>query len=176
MLTVKRPGDTPPKDVDQPAVLIHRNSTGTFKVLRGAGCGASKWNGWLDGLPSEFVVANGASAADPANHVQICDGGQVIGYRGDLQMVNTGTSSAVVNRLPVEDYLRGVVPREMPASWADLGGGKGAQALRSQAVAARSYAISSPRNSYATTCDTTTCQVYGGEYTRAVNGTTRSSR
>ena len=157
------------------AVLVHRNPSGTFKVLRSTGC-AGPWTGWLDGVPSGFVVANGASAADPANHVQICDGGQVIGYRGDLQMVNTGTSSAVVNRLPVEDYLRGVVPREMPASWADLGGGKGAQALRSQAVAARSYAISSPRNSYATTCDTTTCQVYGGEYTRAVNSTTRSTR
>jgi len=157
------------------AVLIHRNPSGTFKVMRAAGCGGP-WAGWLDGVPSGFAVANGASAADPANHVQICDGGQVIGYRGDLQLVNTGSSSAVVNRLPVEDYLRGVVPREMPASWADLGGGKGAQALRSQAVAARSYAISSPRNSYATTCDTTACQVYGGEYTRALNSSTRSSR
>jgi SpoIID/LytB domain protein len=91
-------------------------------------------------------------------------------------VVNTGTTSAVVNRLLLEQYLRGVVPREMPASWADLGAGRGAQALRVQAVAARSYAISSPRNSYATTCDTISCQVYGGEYTRPQGSSTRTSR
>jgi SpoIID/LytB domain protein len=69
--------------------------------------------------------------------------------------------------VPVEDYLRGVVPRESPASWADAGGGRGAQALQAQAVAARSYSLSSQWTSYATTCDTTSCQVYGGTYQRS---------
>ena len=156
------------------AVLVRRNSNGTFNVYRGPSCGGP-WSSWLGSLASGVVVSNGASAADPGNHVQVCEAGRARGYRGDFRVVNTGTSSAVVNRLPLEDYLRGVLPREMPPSWAGLGGGRGAQALRSQAVAARSYAIASPRNAYATTCDTTTCQVYGGEFTRQLGTATRTS-
>jgi SpoIID/LytB domain protein len=155
------------------AVRVERNSNGTFKVLRGSGCGGP-WSGWRDGVGSRLVIASNATA-DPATHVQVCEATRIRGYRGDLQVVDTGSRSAVVNRLLLEDYLRGVVPREMPASWADLGGGKGAHALRSQAVAARSYAISSPRNSYSTTCDTIACQVYGGEYTRPHGSTVRTS-
>lgn len=156
------------------AVLVQRNANGTFKVLRGTGCSGT-WQGWIDNVPSGLVLSSSASAADPANHVQICEATLIRGYRGNLKVVNTGTTSAVVNEVLLEDYLKGVLPREMPASWADLGGGRGAQALQSQAVAARSYAISSPRNSYATTCDTTACQVYGGEYTRPLNSLTRTS-
>jgi SpoIID/LytB domain protein len=156
------------------AVLVRRTADGKFNVYTGDGCASRAWRTWRGGW-TDVVVANGASASDPANHVQICESGQVRGYRGDFHVVSTGSSSAVVNRLMLEEYLRGVLPREMPASWADLGGGRGAQALQSQAVAARSYAIASPRNWYSTTCDTTTCQVYGGEYTRPINGTTRTS-
>jgi SpoIID/LytB domain protein len=155
------------------AVLIRRNADGTFSGYRGPGC-SGPWTLFHGSLVSGVVVAGAGLASDPANHIQICESGQVRGYRGDLQVVNTGSSSAVVNRVPLEDYLRGVVPREMPASWADLGGGAGANALRVQAVAARSYAISSPRSSYATTCDSTVCQVYGGEYIRPLASSTRT--
>ena len=48
-----------PVDAAVKAVLIHRNPSGTFKVLRSTGC-AGPWTGWLDGVPSGFVVANGA--------------------------------------------------------------------------------------------------------------------
>jgi SpoIID/LytB domain protein len=155
------------------AVLIRRNADGTFSGYRGPGC-SGPWTLFHGSLVSGVVVAGAGLASDPANHIQICESGQVRGYRGDLQVVNTGSSSAVVNRVPLEDYLRGVVPREMPASWADRGGGAGANALRVQAVAARSYAISSPRSSYATTCDSTVCQVYGGEYIRPLASSTRT--
>jgi len=53
-------------------------------------------------------------------------------YRGALLVVARAKPD-VVNELPIEDYLRGVVPAEMPASWP-------AAALRAQAIAARSYA------------------------------------
>ncbi len=155
------------------SVLVRRNAGGTFTVLQGSSCGGP-WSTWNASVGSGLVVA-GAGTADPATHVQVCEGGQVRGYRGDLQVVGTGSSSAVVNRVLLEDYLRGVVPRESSAGWASLGGGRGAQALQAQAIAARSYAIASPRSSYATTCDTTTCQVYGGEYTRPQNSSTRTS-
>jgi SpoIID/LytB domain protein len=151
-----------------PAVLVHRNPNGTFKVLRGNSC-TGGWSGWLDGLASGVTIAS-AATADPSTHLQVCEAGQVRGFRGVIQAVNTGSSSAMVNRLPLNSYLMGVVPREMPASWADLGGGKGLQALRAQAVAARSYAWASQRNGYAKTCDTTACQVYGGEYVQRFGG------
>lgn len=75
-------------------------------------------------------------------------------YRGDLRIEPTGgTGFNVSNNLPMEDYLRSVVPRESPASWQPA-------ALQAQAVAARSYAWY--RFTKSTLCDTTSCQVYYG--------------
>src|SRR5690606_14645885 len=50
----------------------------------------------------------------------------------------------------------------------------GMHALRAQSVAARSYALSQDRYTYASTCDTSACQVYGGSAVR-VNATTANS-
>jgi SpoIID/LytB domain protein len=82
------------------------------------------------------------------------------GYRGSIY-ANQASSSSVtpVNVLPMESYLRAVVPAEMPASWH-------ANALRAQAVAARSYAGYDRAHATAgrtwDTCDTTSCQMYSG--------------
>lgn len=57
-------------------------------------------------------------------------------YRGALVLSPRGSGLAAVNVLGIDDYVRGVVGGEMPSSWA-------AEALRVQAVAARSYALSS---------------------------------
>lgn len=66
-----------------------------------------------------------------------------------------------VNLLDVEDYLKGVLPGEMPASWGGPNGGQ--EALRAQAVAARSYIFEKRmRNSQLEIDDTTTYQVYAG--------------
>ncbi|WP_432456764.1 SpoIID/LytB domain-containing protein [Cellulomonas iranensis] len=76
-------------------------------------------------------------------------------YRGDLRIEPTsGGAFNVTNSLPIEDYLRSVVPRESPASWQPA-------ALQAQAVAARSYGWWKVANGQ-TLCDTTTCQVYYG--------------
>ena len=87
-------------------------------------------------------------------------------YRGELRAVLNDGDQRTVNALPVESYLRAVVPLEMPASWALLGDGAGAEALQSQAVSARSYSLAENRTSYALTCDTISCQVYGGRAVR----------
>lgn len=87
-------------------------------------------------------------------------------YRGELRAVHNDGNQRTVNAVPVEAYLRAVVPLEMPASWASLGDGDGAQALQSQAVSARSYSLAEDRTSYARTCDTISCQVYGGRAVR----------
>ena len=78
-------------------------------------------------------------------------------YRGSLLIVPRDTGGLyAINSVPLEDYLRGVVPNEMPADWPE-------EALRAQAVAARSYALATADggglwDQY----DDTRSQVYGG--------------
>jgi stage II sporulation protein D len=78
-------------------------------------------------------------------------------YRGVLRVVLGASSATVINHVGMDTYLKGVVPVEMPASWP-------AEALRAQAVAARSYAA---RRLHPTTgsfdlYDDTRSQVYHG--------------
>ncbi|HEY9775209.1 MAG TPA: SpoIID/LytB domain-containing protein [Planktothrix sp.] len=55
-------------------------------------------------------------------------------YRGSLELIRFPNGKlTVINLLDLENYLMGVVPSEMPASWH-------LEALKAQAVAARSYA------------------------------------
>ena len=58
-------------------------------------------------------------------------------YRGEIHLVlNPRGRINVVNSLPMEDYLRGVVPLELsPGAYPEI------EALKAQAVAARSYAL-----------------------------------
>jgi SpoIID/LytB domain protein len=84
-------------------------------------------------------------------------------YRGTIEIRKTGGSLAAINHLPLEEYLFGVVPREMPSSWPQ-------DALRAQAVAARSYAVALKDRAKGRAydiCATTACQVYGGRASRA---------
>jgi stage II sporulation protein D len=57
-------------------------------------------------------------------------------YRGKLELVPQGGYLRVVNVIPLESYLQGVVAGEMPFGWP-------AEALKAQAIAARSYALAS---------------------------------
>lgn len=55
-------------------------------------------------------------------------------YRGALEVRANGSSVQAINAVDLEDYVRGVVSAESPPSWP-------AEALKAQAVAARSYAV-----------------------------------
>ena len=80
-------------------------------------------------------------------------------YRGELWLANGDSGVRVVNRLALEAYLRGVVPREL-----GVRGPSDRAALEAQAVAARSYAvvrIGNTSREYDLVA-TTTDQVYGG--------------
>jgi SpoIID/LytB domain protein len=95
------------------------------------------------------------------------DNGTARQYRGSIRIVRlNATTAAAVNYLDMQSYLYGVVPREMPDSWGQPA------ALQAQAVAARSYALSvaTPGANW-DICDTTACQVYGGQAIVAANGT-----
>jgi stage II sporulation protein D len=52
---------------------------------------------------------------------------------GDFRIARSGGSLSLVDYVPMEKYVRGVVPCEVPASWLP-------EAVEAQAVAARSYA------------------------------------
>ena len=87
-------------------------------------------------------------------------------YLGTVRFVIEGAVIRPVNTLPVEDYLKGVVPSEMPASW-------NVEALKAQAIAARTYVMSQGSK---VIDDTINYQVYAGyawhsNSTRAVNET-----
>ena len=82
-------------------------------------------------------------------------------YRGVLEILLTRSRELqAVNVLNVEDYLKGVVPKELgPTLYAEL------EALKAQAVAARTY-LEANRGQFAEDgfdiCDSARCQVYGG--------------
>src|SRR4051794_12677110 len=77
-------------------------------------------------------------------------------YRGALELRPSSGGLMAVNAVGLEDYVRGVVARESPSSWP-------IEALRAQAVAARTYAITTghPGAAFDQYQDTRS-QVYGG--------------
>ena len=161
-------------------------STNTYDIYASANiaCGAS--TGTPAGFtligdnvrgPIDFVTTNSSNpaAVAPTDLVGLCEPAtsaykaRIRYYRGGIRATVDGVNNhRVVNLVALESYLRGVVPRESPAGWGDAAGGLGMHALRAQAVAARSYSLSEARYSYAKTCDTQNCQVYGGAALRTV--------
>lgn len=81
-------------------------------------------------------------------------------YRGALIIQPHKAGLTVINRLSMEDYLRGVIAEEMPYDWPT-------EALKAQAVAARTFALYDKKDHKHAkegfdVCSTTDCQVYEG--------------
>lgn len=78
-------------------------------------------------------------------------------YRGVIRLRRTASGIDAINETSLDLYLRGVVPAEMPASWP-------VEALRAQAIAARSYAARRlhPKTGFYDLYDDTRAQVYRG--------------
>lgn len=114
---------------------------------------------WQDGaflvgrekLRSEVLVIRPAAKAGELS----LDGRR---YRGALELRHKGGGLTAVNIVPIDGYLRSVVPEEMPVDWP-------AEAIKAQSVAARSFALAS-RGRHASEgydlCTTTHCQLYTG--------------
>lgn len=88
--------------------------------------------------------------------------GKEVLYRGEIEIIPSNKAGYfhIVNSLDVEDYLKGVVPNEMPVHF-------GLEALKAQAVAARNYVLS-PRvkaNPNYDVVDSVASQVYYGANT-----------
>jgi len=83
------------------------------------------------------------------------------GFRFE-RFLNDNELMTIVNYVPLDDYVEGVVPYESSASWP-------LEALKAQAVCARSYGMtrinaSHQSNYHFDLCDSTHCQVYKGVY------------
>jgi len=149
-------------------------STTTLELLRGGDWQPAPRRRWRSIQGGAELVGGGP--------VELFGAGTATGYRGALRTYGGSPGDmAVVNRLRMDEYLFGVVPRESPTSWEPA-------ALRAQAVAARTYAQYHRQRSRAAgigydLCDTTSCQVYGGRgdevattnrAVRATSGTIRT--
>jgi stage II sporulation protein D len=129
---------------------------GTLRVA--AGPGEVLLDGQSAGPWVEFVPADGFAL-----------GGRI--YRGNLLAVWQAGRVLFINRVWLEDYLLGVVPSEVPASFPD-------PVLQAQAILARTFALYrlNPQGLY-DLCATERCQVYRGRsvetarHTRAVLAT-----
>lgn len=109
-------------------------------------------------LPSGTVSVEGPIAVEADGGLVTLNGSL---YRGTGEVrFNSNGSLAVVNELPLEQYLYGVVPRELPPDPYGL-----LEAQKAQAVAARTYALANmgkrSRDGY-DLLPTTSDQVYGG--------------
>lgn len=84
-------------------------------------------------------------------------------YQGIIELVRSGDDWLPVNQLDLETYVASVVGAEMPSHW-------NREALKAQAVAARSYALVHlvrPAATHYHLGDTTRWQVYGGDTSTA---------
>jgi len=147
------------EDVKQIAV-----GSSTAAVVRD---GTGKPLGQIEGMNAFHAVASADNKVklgqwdasqlwiDPKNNGQVWIGENW--YRGDTRLIYDDSDLTVVNQVNLEDYLYSVVGSEMAASWP-------LEALKAQAVAARSYALykhKRSRNSYDLE-STTASQVYKG--------------
>ncbi len=150
--------------------------TNQYQLWFGDGC-VGPWTASALVIASEVKVSppGGALFAsdDRTQLASVCaPNGTRRWYQGELMAIRgEANANRTVNVTVMDQYLRGVVPRESPADWGTLGGGRGMNALRAQAVAARSYAAAESRTPYAKTCDTTSCQVYYGAFQQSGSGT-----
>ncbi len=155
---------------DVGSVRLVRLSATHYRIYRGDGGCTGPWTLVGDVPASDVEVRSSVPAGDdPSLLLQHCTSGGTRYYRGSLRLVRALGTVVTVNQVSTQDLVRGIVPREVSPSWVDAGGGLGLNAVRAQAIAARSYSLAGDTRwaPYATTCDSTYCQSYGGYGFRA---------
>jgi stage II sporulation protein D len=130
--------------------------------LAAAPGGASRLDYRTDGWHTWKHLTGDGEFGGPSVLTLVLAGNAQVDYRGTLQLRRPATGGkhrVTVNKVPLDAYVKAVVPREMPALWH-------AAALKAQAIAARTYAayeVAHSTNRLYQLCDTSQCQVYGGE-------------
>ncbi len=152
---------TPERDAFRAALRLQGLSSGTeltrtitignqvvYRVTRATGSAQSVNPVIVTAAAGGYVTIGGAGGAQPSYR-----------GRGEVRM-NSAGALAGINELPMEQYLYGVLPRELgPIQYPE------AEAQKAQAVAARTYAMAGRGKRSADGYDlraTTDDQVYGG--------------
>ena len=137
-------------------------STAAVKVKDAVGTAATLSAGtWKLGAGLKLKLPNAAQAQALASPVTFSPTTQPLSfgahaYRGSFVLSSDGKSVSVVNNVDLDQYVDGVVPMEMPYSWHP-------EALKAQAVAARSYALAVRKTAGAfDVYADTRSQAYGG--------------
>ncbi|MGM9613611.1 MAG: SpoIID/LytB domain-containing protein, partial [Butyricicoccus sp.] len=103
-----------------------------------------------------YTVSGDTLAIHPASGLTTC---KEYRYYGDFVLKQSSSGSlTVINYVALDDYVKGVLPYEMTPSWP-------AEALKAQAVCARSFALGNLGKHESLgfdLCNTTNCQVYRG--------------
>ena len=149
-LTIPPQGSRPELDI---RVMLHKGE-GSVEVAVGAQANRLRCRRGQLTQGSQPIGGQRWFAAPAGQSVAVKDSR----YRGRLQLFCQGDSLTVVNHVPLEDYIGSVVGAEMPSHWPT-------EALRAQAVAARSYAmahLARPASRYWNLGATTRWQAYGG--------------
>jgi len=112
------------------------------------------------------VVSGAAGSFESSSEIMLTPAGDwstAVGgrrYRGRFRIRSAGGELLLINELPMEKYLRGVVPVEMgPSQFPEL------EALKAQVVAARTYAVAhlgDHDDEGWDICATPACQAYHG--------------
>ena len=157
---------------------LYRVRVGTYATREAAEAGRRQLE--AAGMTDTWIAEEGAGLVDPgfdlvqggrtrrlsgrwlsvrsASEQFVFDGKS---FRGEMVIfINSRGSFNVINRLPLDNYLRGVIPKEMgPGQYPHL------EALKAQAIAARTYTLRHlgefSEEGY-DICATPRCQVYGG--------------
>ncbi len=135
--------------VDRDGRVLQQGGAGT--AVDTAGALASRAEVWLETGAGDHLLVDGQA------------------YEGRLRVLRSANGLQVINHLPLERYISSVVGAEMPSGW-------NMEALRAQAVAARSYAMAHmarPASAHWHLGDTTRWQAYRG--LDSVNARTRQA-
>lgn len=143
--------------------LIVDNTTRTFPTGSTLQVG---WGGWAPVLKinhEEIQVFSGSvlelrEIKSGSLRIKVPEGQDVV-YRGGIQLNWQNSHWRLINRVDSEDYLKGVVPIEMSNQWAK----SGMEALKAQAVAARTYLVKHTENDKVITDSPDIDQAYAGK-------------
>ncbi|MDO4262780.1 MAG: SpoIID/LytB domain-containing protein [Deinococcus sp.] len=141
-------------------VLVEQGSAVPVRLLGTEAAPQPSPQTWTVGVRGSELTLGGKAAGSATLYVPPTPGSRVqIGrkvYRGGVLLRAAKGQVQGINVVNVEDYLRGVVPAEMPALWPEA-------ALEAQAVVARTYVTRrvNPAQPY-DICATTSCQMYPG--------------
>ena len=134
----------------------HLASSGAWRIHDRDGRVLRQGVGGLSGQINDLLATRAEVWIEAVGGAQLLADGQA--YEGRFRLLRGADGLQVVNHLPLEKYIASVVGAEMPSGW-------NPEALKAQAIAARSYALAHmarPASGHWHLGDTTRWQAYRG--------------